>query len=160
VRAAVIGDVDLAADDRFDTGTACRLPELDGAQSPDLQDADRQLLSNTLRELTSVIGQRDAAEQLLHGEPHPGNLLRTKNGLLFTDLETCCRGPVEFDVAHLPEEVSTHYPGIDRDLLSKCRILMLAMVATWRWDRGDQLPNGRRMGTELLTQIRAAQEQS
>ena len=130
------------------------------AQSPDLQDADRQLLSNTLRELTSVIGQRDAAEQLLHGEPHPGNLLRTKNGLLFTDLETCCRGPVDFDVAHLPEEVSTHYPGIDRDLLSKCRILMLAMVATWRWDRGDQLPNGRRMGTELLTQIRAAQEQS
>jgi hypothetical protein len=130
------------------------------AQTPDLQDADRELLSGTLRELTWAIGQRDAAEQLLHGEPHPGNLLRTTNGLLFTDLETCCRGPVEFDLAHVPEEVSTRYPGADQDLLCECRILMLAMVATWRWDRDDQLPNGHRMGTELLSQIRAAQERS
>lgn len=130
------------------------------AQTPDLQDADRELLSGTLRKLTWAIGQRDAAEQLLHGEPHPGNLLRTKNGLLFTDLETCCRGPVEFDVAHVPEEVGTHYPGADQDLLSKCRILVLAMVATWRWDRDDQFPNGHRMGTELLSRIRAAQERS
>jgi len=124
------------------------------AQTPDLLDADRELLSNTLRKLTWAIGQRDAAEQLLHGEPHPGNLLKTKYGLLYTDLETCCRGPVEFDVAHVPEEVSTHYPDADQDLLCECRILMLAMVATWRWDRDDQLPNGRRMGTELLSQIR------
>jgi len=128
------------------------------AQTPDLRDADRELLSNTLRKLTWAIGQRDAAEQLVHGEPHPGNLLKTKYGLLFTDLETCCHGPVEFDVAHVPEEVSTHYPDADQDLLCECRILMLAMVATWRWDRDDQLPNGRRMGTELLSQIRAALE--
>jgi len=126
------------------------------AQTPDLRDADRELLSHTLRKMTWAIGQRDAAEQLLHGEPHPGNLLQTKYGLLYTDLETCCRGPVEFDVAHVPEEVSTHYPDADQVLLCQCRILMLAMVATWRWDRDDQLPNGRRMGTELLSQIRAA----
>jgi Phosphotransferase enzyme family len=130
------------------------------AQTPDLQDADRELLSGTLRKSTWAIGQRGAAEQLLHGEPHPGNLLRTRNGLLFTDLETCCRGPVEFDVAHVPEEVSTHYPGADQDLLCECRILVLAMVATWRWDRDDQLPNGHRMGRELLSKIRAAQERS
>jgi Ser/Thr protein kinase RdoA (MazF antagonist) len=126
------------------------------ARTPDLRDADRELLSTTLRELTRAIGQRDAAEQLLHGEPHPGNVLGTKDGLLFADLETCCRGPVEFDVAHVPEEVSTHYRDADQDLLRECRILMLAMVASWRWDRADQLPNGRRMGTELLSRIRAA----
>jgi Ser/Thr protein kinase RdoA (MazF antagonist) len=123
---------------------------------PDLRDADRELLSTTLRKLTWAIGQRDAPEQLLHGEPHPGNLLGTKDGLLFTDLETCCRGPVEFDVAHLPDEVSRHYPAADQELLRECRILALAMVAAWRWDRDDQLPNGRRMGTDLLSQIRAA----
>jgi thiamine kinase-like enzyme len=128
------------------------------ARTPHLRDADRELLSNTLRKLTWAIGQRGAAEQLLHGEPHPGNLLRTKYGLLFADLETCCRGPVEFDVAHVPEEVSRHYPGADQDLLCECRMLMLAMVATWRWDRDDQLPNGRRMGTALLSQVRAALE--
>jgi hypothetical protein len=124
--------------------------------TPALAGADRELLGDTLRGLRRVIGDRGAAEQLLHGEPHPGNLLTTKNGLLFIDLETCCRGPVEFDLAHAPEEVSEHYPGVNQDLLRECRILVLAMIATWRWDRGDQLPNGRQLGTEWLSQIRAA----
>jgi len=124
--------------------------------TPALADADRELLAGTLRNLRRVIGGRGAAEQLLHGEPHPGNVLTTKNGLLFIDLETCCRGPVEFDLAHAPEEVSEHYPGIDQDLLRECRILVLAMITAWRWDRGDQHPNGRQLGTEWLSQIRAA----
>ena len=126
------------------------------AHTPALADADRELLSNTLRSLRRAIGDRGAAEQLLHGEPHPGNVLSTKNGLLFIDLETCCRGPVEFDLAHVPEEVSERYRGADQDLLRECRILVLAMIATWRWDRDDQLPNGRQLGTEWLSQIRAA----
>lgn len=125
--------------------------------TPALADADRELLGDTLRSLRRVIGERGGVEQLLHGEPHPGNLLTTKNGLLFIDLETCCRGPVEFDLAHAPEEVSEHYPGINQDLLRECRILVLAMITTWRWDRGDQFPNGRQLGTEWLSQIRAAQ---
>jgi len=125
-------------------------------RTPALAHADRELLGDTLRSLRRVIGGHDGAEQLLHGEPHPGNLLSTKNGLLFIDLETCCRGPVEFDLAHAPEEVSEHYPGVNQDLLRECRILVLAMIATWRWDRGDQLPNGRQLGTEWLSQIRAA----
>jgi aminoglycoside phosphotransferase (APT) family kinase protein len=125
------------------------------AHTPALADADRELLSTTLRSLRRSIDDRGAAEQLLHGEPHPGNVLKTKNGPLFIDFETCCRGPVEFDIAHLPEAVSEHYPGADQELLRECRILMHAMVASWRWDRDDQFPNGRRMGIELLSQIRA-----
>ena len=124
--------------------------------TPALAEADRELLGDTLRDLRQRIGEHGGAEQLLHGEPHPGNVLTTKNGLLFIDLETCCRGPVEFDLAHAPEEVSEHYPGVNQDLLRECRILVLAMITTWRWDRGDQLPNGRQLGTEWLSQIRAA----
>jgi Ser/Thr protein kinase RdoA (MazF antagonist) len=125
-------------------------------RTPALADADRQLLGTTLARQRRVIGERGAAEQLLHGEPHPGNLLTTATGPLFIDLETCCRGPVEFDLAHVPDDVSEHYPGVDHDLLRECRILVLAMITTWRWDRGDQLPNGRQLGTEWLSQIRAA----
>jgi len=69
-----------------------------------------------------------------------------------------CRGPVEFDLAHAPEEVSAHYPGINQGLLRECRILVLAMITTWRWDRGDQLPNGRQLGTQWLSQIRTELE--
>jgi hypothetical protein len=125
-------------------------------RTPALAGADRELLGNTLRSLRRVIGERGGAEQLLHGEPHPGNVLTTKNGLLFIDLETCCRGPVEFDLAHAPEKVSEYYPGLNQDVLRECRILVLAMITTWRWDRSDHLPNGRKLGTEWLSQIRAA----
>ena len=122
--------------------------------TPALDDADRGLLNDTLRSLRRAIGDRGAAEQLLHGEPHPGNLLSTKNGLLFIDLETCCRGPVEFDLAHVPEEVSERYPGFDRELLGECRVLVLAMVAAWRWDLHDQFPNGQRAARVLVSALR------
>ncbi|HXP33108.1 MAG TPA: aminoglycoside phosphotransferase family protein [Acidimicrobiales bacterium] len=122
--------------------------------TPALADADRELLSDTLRSRSRAIGDRGAAEQLLHGEPHPGNVLSTKNGPLFIDLETCCRGPVEFDLAHVPEEVSERYPDADQELLGECRILVLAMVAAWRWDRGDHFPNGPRAARELVSALR------
>ncbi|WP_255955110.1 phosphotransferase enzyme family protein [Streptomyces odontomachi] len=130
----------------------------DPDRTPALADADRELLGDTLRSLRRVIGERGGAEQLLHGEPHPGNLLGTKDGLLFIDLETCCRGPVEFDLAHAPEEVGAHYPGVRHDVLRQCRMLVLAMITTWRWDRGDELPNGRQLGREWLDQLRAARD--
>jgi hypothetical protein len=122
--------------------------------TPELADADRELLINTLRSRRQAIGDRGAAEQLLHGEPHPGNVLSTKTGLLFIDLETCCRGPVEFDLAHIPEDVSELYADADEELLTECRVLVLAMVAAWRWDPGDQLPNGQRAARELLRALR------
>ena len=124
-------------------------------RTPELEDSDRKLLSSTLGSQRRAISERSSAEQLLHGEPHAGNLLNTKSGLLFIDLETCCRGPVEFDLAHVPEEVGECYSGADQELLRACRLLVLAMVAAWRWDQGDQLPNGKRAGQELLGALRA-----
>jgi Ser/Thr protein kinase RdoA (MazF antagonist) len=123
-------------------------------QTPALSDADRELLSTTLRNQRRAIEHRGAPEQLLHGEPHPGNVLSTNKGLLFIDLETCCRGPVEFDLAHAPEEVGERYPDADQDLLGQCRLLVLAMVTAWRWDAGDQFPNGQRAARELLGALR------
>ncbi|MFG1948247.1 phosphotransferase enzyme family protein [Nonomuraea sp. NPDC048826] len=125
-------------------------------RTPDLSEADRILLGDTLRSMKHKISAYGGAEQLLHGEPHAGNLLTTADGLLFIDFETCCRGPVEFDLAHAPEEVGRHYPGADQELLRLCRILMLAIVTTWRWNRDDQLPDGRRLAREWLTELRAA----
>lgn len=98
-------------------------------RSPDLADEDRELLTITLRDVRRAILDPGAPEQLLHGEPHPGNLLMTTGGPLFIDLETCCRGPVEFDIAVAPEAVAEHYPGVDHTLLRECRVLALALVA-------------------------------
>jgi aminoglycoside phosphotransferase (APT) family kinase protein len=122
--------------------------------TPDLADADRRLLSTTLRSRTQAIIDRGAAEQILHGEPHPGNLLSTTSGPLFIDFETCCRGPVEFDLAHVPEDVSARYAAADEDLLIECRGLVLAMIAAWRWDSGDQFPDRQRAARALLSALR------
>ena len=125
--------------------------------SPTLAGPDRALLADTLSDLGRSISDRGAAaEQLLHGEPHPGNVLgTTATDLRFIDLETCCRGPVEMDLAYVPEDVSEHYPGADQDLLGECRALTLAMVAAWRWDRDDDFPDGRAAGHALLAALRA-----
>ena len=132
----------------------------DPSQSPELIDADRELLTDTLRGRQRSILDRSTGEQLLHGEPHEGNLLRTASGLRFIDLETCCYGPVEFDLAHAPIEVGRHYAGVDRDLLRDCRVLMLAMVAAWRSHRDDAYPDGRRNRDLLLATIRRTVERT
>lgn len=125
--------------------------------TPTLVDADRGLLGEALRRMLLAVARRNAAEQVLHGEPHPGNVLNTRHGPLFVDFETVCRGPVEFDLAHVPDAVSDRYPGIDRGLLGDCRGLVLAMVAAWRFDKGDRLPNGRRAGSQLIDALRQGQ---
>jgi hypothetical protein len=122
--------------------------------SPALADADRVFLGSRLAGLRRAIEDRGAAEQLLHGEPHAGNVLSTRDGPLFIDLETCCRGPVEFDLAHVPEAVCEHYPNVDQGLLDECRELVLAMCAAWRWDVDDEFPDGKRFGEEFLRLLR------
>jgi thiamine kinase-like enzyme len=126
----------------------------DRTKTPQLADADRDLLGTMLKSLRRTIVGSGAAEQLIHGEPHPGNVLSTSLGPIFVDLETCCRGPIEFDLAHVPEAVVEHYPAADRALLAACRALVLAMVAAWRWDAGDEFPNGRRWARHLVSTLR------
>jgi Ser/Thr protein kinase RdoA (MazF antagonist) len=137
----------------------------DRTNNPDIAGADRELLGTTLRTMSRAIIDRGAPEQLLHGEPHPGNVLRTADALLFVDLETCCRGPIEFDIAHAtinasgpPIEVGALYTGADQLLLRHCWILMLAMVTAWRCEPGDDLPNGRAMAVDWIRKLRAAVE--
>lgn len=141
----------------FTTRVAAALREVnDREQSPELPDADREFLSNTLRELSAAISSTETAAQLLHGEPHPGNLLNTRRGPLFVDLATCCRGPVEFDLAHSPEEVGEHYPRVDHDLIQRCRALSWALFSAWRWRRDDHMPDRGHWRAEGLTRVRTA----
>ncbi|MBO0803464.1 MAG: aminoglycoside phosphotransferase family protein [Nocardiopsaceae bacterium] len=138
---------DRVADAQKEVGNRARTPALSGP--------DREFLSDALGRLSSSISRGGAGEQLLHGEPHPGNVLSTRRGPLFVDLGTCCRGPIEFDIAHAPEEVAEHYPGANHDLIRQCRVLSLALFTTWRWRHDDQLPNGHYWRVAGLNQVRA-----
>jgi aminoglycoside phosphotransferase (APT) family kinase protein len=123
--------------------------------TPELPDRDRELLTDTFKRVSTAISNGDSVEQLLHGEPHPGNVLETRKGPLFIDVGTCQRGPVEYDLAYTPEEVAAHYPGANQGLVHHFRILMWAGVATMRWHQDDQYPRRDYWRTEALHQLRA-----
>lgn len=155
---AALRQTDLVAPHFTDRIASAQREVGDRQRTPELPGADREFLSSTLSTLSSSVSRGGAREQLLHGEPHPGNLLSTRKGPLFVDLGTCCRGPVEFDVAHAREEVGAHYPGVDHDLIHQCRTLGWALFTTWRWLRDDQLPDGHYWRVEGLNLVRAALE--
>ena len=151
---AGLRQIDVTAPHFMDRVAATQQDVANRDVTPDLTEADRALLANTLRDLRRSIADRGAAEQLLHGEPHPWNVLDTKNGPLFIDFENCAHGPVEFDLAWVPAEVSERYPDADQDLVGECRGVVLAIIAMHRWRRDDQHPSGRESGVAFLDALR------
>ncbi|MFJ8907340.1 phosphotransferase family protein [Streptomyces sp. NPDC102351] len=153
---AALRQVDLDAPHFTDRVAAALREVTDRERSPELSDSDRSFLSDTLGGLSSTISGDKAGDQLLHGEAHPGNLLNTRRGPLLVDLATCCRGPIEWDLAHAPEEVGEHYAGADHDLIRRCRALNWAMFSAWRWRQEDQMPDRGHWRVEGLHRVRAA----
>lgn len=58
-------------------------------------------LRSRLERLTPAVFESGLPVQALHGDVSIGNLLRTDGGLLWTDFEDVCAGPVAWDVAGL-----------------------------------------------------------
>jgi hypothetical protein len=65
----------------------------------DRLDEVRKLLDDPVRELADRLPPLDGAP--IHGDAHLGNVLWTRDGPLWSDLENVCRGPREFDLACL-----------------------------------------------------------
>jgi aminoglycoside phosphotransferase (APT) family kinase protein len=151
---ADLRQIDVTAPHFMDRVAATQQDVASRDVTPDLAETDRALLADTLRDLRGSIVSRRAAEQLLHGEPHPWNVLDTKSGPLFIDFENCAHGPVEYDLAWVPREVSERYPDADQDLVGECRGLVLAIIAMHRWRRDDQHPSGRQSGVAFLNALR------
>ncbi|MEU6159919.1 aminoglycoside phosphotransferase family protein [Streptomyces sp. NPDC047130] len=150
-------DLDGLAVPHVTDRVAAALAEVsDPERSPDLADPDRDLLLGTLGRLGAGLGPGRSADRLLHGEPHSGNLLHTARGPLLVDLVTCCRGPVEFDLGHVPEDVAAHYPGADPDLVARCRAVNWAMFSAWRWRRHDRMPDREHWRAAGLDLVRTA----
>ena len=121
--------------------------------TPDLADDERELLVRTLERLRRSVVDRRAPEQLLHGEPHPWNVLDTTSGPRFVDFENCVRGPVEWDLGWAPAAVSERYERADEGLTVDCRGLVLALVAAHCWRPEDERP-GRESRARFLNAVR------
>jgi Ser/Thr protein kinase RdoA (MazF antagonist) len=120
------GILDLARDVLWD----------DRAMAP-LAAADRWLLRHVYDRIRDEVREHAYRARPIHGEAHDGNLLVTPDGLRWIDLENVSIGPLEWDLAFLPERAADGFPEADRELLDRLRTLNSARVATWcfaRWE--------------------------
>jgi molybdopterin-guanine dinucleotide biosynthesis protein A len=101
---------------------------------------DRELLRATLDRLRAAFAERARDERVLHGGPHESNLIRTSEGPRWIDLDTVCRGPLEWDLAHLPAESTAAFPDVDHAALDVARALVSAEVAIWCWHSYGRAP--------------------
>jgi hypothetical protein len=92
---------------------------------------DRELLRATNEQVLDALEGVSFNEIRLHGEPHGGNRMETREGLRWIDFESTCTGPVEWDLAFQPDEVVDLFPEADLGLLALLRKLNSARVATW-----------------------------
>lgn len=99
----------------FTTG----LPELLEALTPSemLTAGDISRARAEYQTLVAVLGDRTAFEaafpaarvQAIHGDGPSHNMIRTSNGLLFSDFEDITCGPVEWDLAMLGQDANAEY---------------------------------------------------
>jgi len=99
-------------------GGACALP-----------DDDRRFLLRTYDGLTERLARLDVREAPIHGDAHLGNVFFTADGPLWTDFETACIGPREWDVAALPYLAA--FPGLDMRVFSLMDPLRSVCVCVW-----------------------------
>lgn len=85
----------------------------------------------------AMLDGHEYSVQALHGEPHSANVLDTSDGLRWIDLEGVCTGPLEWDLAFLPDEAISAFPTADTGLLTLLSTLNSARVATWCWARWE-----------------------
>jgi Ser/Thr protein kinase RdoA (MazF antagonist) len=90
----------------------------------------------------------------IHGDPHLGNVLMASRGPRWTDWESACVGPVEWDLSCLPEAALAAVPPVNAELLAVLRDLRSACVAVWCWAEPDRAPEKRRAAEYHLRRLR------
>jgi Phosphotransferase enzyme family len=103
-----------------------------------LRDADVARLHASAGRLRPFLEAPGGAVQPVHGDAHAGNLIATRDGLVWIDLEEVCRAPVEWDLATIldPGAVAAYHRP-DPAVLARCselRALQVALVLIGLYD--------------------------
>jgi Phosphotransferase enzyme family len=169
-RAAALGEALFALHDglsrialmrdlgRFDAELDTSLAALERPGfAPELDYQDRLVLHDVLSDGVTALPTFGDSDLVIHGPPHRFNVVVVDNQPRFIDFETVTRGPVEWDLAHLPPAVATNYPGdVNDETLAVCRVLVSAKTAAWCWHGIDRGPDMRHHAEHHLAVVRAA----
>jgi len=135
---------------------ACRAALEDESALPALAPADRAFLLAAHDRLRRRLAAPAVAPVALHGDPHLGNVLMTAHGPLWTDWESACRGPLEWDLSSLPDAALAAFPVVDRGLLATLRDLRSVCVAVWCWNQPERAAEKREAAQFHLRRLRQA----
>ena len=102
----------------------------DRDQSPRLTDQDRRVAARAEPRINELLDPLEP-DTALHGEPHDGNVIWGGDGPLLIDFEACCTGPLEWDLAYLPDEARQAFPNRDDALIERLRAVVSYSVAAW-----------------------------
>lgn len=105
----------------------------DTAAAPNLAPNDRRFLAEQYARLRDELDRRELDCRPLHGDTHLANVLITRSGPLWMDLEAVCSGPLEWDVVTLPRSAWSEFPGLDPELMALLGQLRSLCVAIWCW---------------------------
>lgn len=106
--------------------------------SPRLKSRDRDFLLDEEARILPSLARAGFAVKPIHGGPHRLNWIDTGTDVRLIDLETACRGPLEFDAAYLG--CNDEFGQPDPDLLDLMRELVSLHVAVSCWIRCEDVP--------------------
>jgi Ser/Thr protein kinase RdoA (MazF antagonist) len=132
----------------------CRALLENEACLPALHPADRTFLLKAFDRIWPVVTSMPAGVPI-PGDAHLGNVLITRDGACWSDLEDVCIGPLEWDISCLPDSSLSTFEPIDCDLLATLRDLRSLCVSVWCWDRFD-LPEKREAAKYHLAYLKGS----
>jgi len=133
---------------------ACRRLLQEETALPALATPDKHFLLTEHDRLRRLLGAAAMAPVAIHGDPHLGNVLMTPRGPRWTDWESVCRGPLEWDLACLPESTLAIVPAVNTELLAVLRDLRSVCVAVWCWAEPDRASEKRQAAEYHLRRLR------
>jgi aminoglycoside phosphotransferase (APT) family kinase protein len=112
---------------------------------------DRRLVEDIYEETRRRLATYQTRDVPIHGDAHLGNVFMTAEGPLWTDFETVCLGPREWDVCGAPYPAA--FEPIDRALYRLLTFLRSVCVVTWCMDLAG-MPEKRAAGEDQLARLK------
>lgn len=127
-----------------------------------LADGDLAMLRRGYDAIAARIETLALSNQPLHGDAHRKNVLRTSRGLIWTDFEDTCSGPIEWDVACFirtsgedrATEVAAYGDDFDLERLEPFFDARDLQGAVWGAILSTRFPDRRERAAEWMTVCR------
>ncbi|HTY85718.1 MAG TPA: phosphotransferase [Silvibacterium sp.] len=125
--------------------------------------ADIAILRRGFAQISADIDALNLPQQPLHGDAHKKNVLKTSKGLVWTDFEDACFGPIEWDIAcfvrtsleHRDFALASYEADFDLDRLNPFFAARDLQGAAWGAILCTRFPDRRERAAEWMAVARS-----